>query len=369
MKLISIIVPAYNVEQYLARCLDSILGQTYTNLEILVVDDGSADRTGTIADEYAQKDDRIKVIHQKNRGLSGARNAALEIAKGDYIGYVDGDDFIESTMYAKMLDACESTGSEMAGCAYQKVDEAGNPVAPASVEAPAPVKVAPVSVEAPATVKVVPVSVEAPAPTEPSTNILMSVSEALETYVMDNKAFHMYNSVWSKLFKRELVMNERFPEGRNSEDIVYTGRALAKCNRCVFVNEPLYDYVVNRSGSIMNDREKMAKRRFEDELPFWKEQIEIFREKGHAEIAEKALYQLCRRELFYYMEFRELGMTKAAKKLATLIKDDKEIIESVYQKSFVSKGDRSRIRLFLFAPNLYFLVTTLYNKAIVPLRQ
>ena len=95
MNRISVIVPAYNIENYISKCLDSILAQTYRDLEIITVDDGSSDRTGQILDEYAKKDDRIKVIHQKNKGLSGARNSALKVATGDYIGYVDGDDHIE----------------------------------------------------------------------------------------------------------------------------------------------------------------------------------------------------------------------------------------------------------------------------------
>ena len=97
--LISIIIPVYNVAVYLPRCLDSILAQTYKNLEIILVDDGSKDNSGKVCDEYALKDSRIKVIHQKNQGVSVARNAGLRIAKGDYIGFVDSDDYIETNMY------------------------------------------------------------------------------------------------------------------------------------------------------------------------------------------------------------------------------------------------------------------------------
>lgn len=93
--LISIIVPVYNVEQYLSRCVDSLVNQTYHNIEIILVDDGSPDRSGEICDEYAKKDKRVKVIHQSNGGLSDARNTALDIAKGDYLMFVDSDDWIE----------------------------------------------------------------------------------------------------------------------------------------------------------------------------------------------------------------------------------------------------------------------------------
>lgn len=93
--LISIIVPVYNVENYLCRCVDSLLNQTYHNLEIILVDDGSPDRCGEMCDEYVKKDKRVKVIHQSNGGLSDARNKALDIAKGDYLMFVDSDDWIE----------------------------------------------------------------------------------------------------------------------------------------------------------------------------------------------------------------------------------------------------------------------------------
>lgn len=120
-KLISIIVAAYNIKAYLPRCLDSLIGQSYQKLEIIVVDDGSEDDTGKICDRYAEKDPRIKVIHQENQGLSGARNTGLSIATGDYIGYVDGDDWTEPDMYGAMLKACEEEGAQLAVCSYQKI--------------------------------------------------------------------------------------------------------------------------------------------------------------------------------------------------------------------------------------------------------
>ena len=108
--LISVIVPVYKVEQYLHRCIDSILAQTYTNLEIILVDDGSPDRSGEICDEYATKDSRIRVIHKENGGVSSARNVGLDVSTGDYIAFADPDDYLTSDMYKKMIqvfDDCE----------------------------------------------------------------------------------------------------------------------------------------------------------------------------------------------------------------------------------------------------------------------
>ena len=116
IKKISIIVPIYNVEKYLNRCIDSIINQTYKNLEIILVDDGSPDNCGKICDEYAKKDNRIKVVHKENGGVSSARNAGLDIVTGDYIGFVDGDDYIKFNMYEKLLNSAIKYNSDIAFC-------------------------------------------------------------------------------------------------------------------------------------------------------------------------------------------------------------------------------------------------------------
>lgn len=119
--LISVIIPAYNIEQYIERCLDSVRNQTYKNLEIIIINDGSTDQTGEILDRYKLKDSRIYVIHQKNQGVSAARNKGLEVAKGDYIGFVDGDDVIDFTMYETLVKLLEETEADIAHCGYQMV--------------------------------------------------------------------------------------------------------------------------------------------------------------------------------------------------------------------------------------------------------
>ena len=158
--LISIIVPVYNVEAYLDRCMESILKQTYKRLEIILVDDGSTDSSREKCDAYAKQDSRIKVIHKKNSGLSDARNAGLALATGDYIGYVDSDDWIEPDMYQSLYDACAEHDAELAVCRYfreyQDRTEAGG------------------------TGKVVP----------------LSRDELLKIYISGNDEYVIYNSVW-----------------------------------------------------------------------------------------------------------------------------------------------------------------------------
>ena len=116
--LLSIIVPIYNVEQYIDKCIQSILNQTYQNLEIILVDDGATDRSGSIADSYAAKDKRIKVFHKENGGISDARNYGLDHVTGDYILFVDSDDFIENTMCERLFTIANSTHADMVSCNY-----------------------------------------------------------------------------------------------------------------------------------------------------------------------------------------------------------------------------------------------------------
>ncbi|MDR3314700.1 MAG: glycosyltransferase [Oscillospiraceae bacterium] len=120
--LVSILVPVYNVEPYLAKCLDSILAQTYTSLEIILVDDGSTDASGGICDACAAKDARVRVIHQANQGLSGARNSGLDIAVGEYVMFVDSDDWIDQTMAEKLVAKAEECGSDVVQCGLWDVD-------------------------------------------------------------------------------------------------------------------------------------------------------------------------------------------------------------------------------------------------------
>ncbi len=120
--LISIIVPVYNVEQYLDKCVESIVNQTYTNLEIILVDDGSSDSSPALCDKWEKSDKRVIVIHKHNGGVSSARNAALDVSRGDYIGFVDSDDYLEPDMYENLLDSIKQNKSDVAVCGFKYKD-------------------------------------------------------------------------------------------------------------------------------------------------------------------------------------------------------------------------------------------------------
>lgn len=119
--LISIIIPAYNIENHIEKCLDSLLNQTYKNLDIIIVDDGSSDNTGKIIDDYASEHKNIKVIHKKNSGVSAARNSGIEVANGDYIGFVDGDDTVDEEMFEVLIDNAIKYGADISHCGYKMV--------------------------------------------------------------------------------------------------------------------------------------------------------------------------------------------------------------------------------------------------------
>ena len=122
---ISIIIPAFNIQDYLGNTLDSVLAQSYDNLEIIVVNDGSKDNTGSILDDYAQKDSRIKAIYQENSGVTSARLCGIQAASGAYIGFVDGDDFIEPQMYMRLMENAKRFDADISHCGYQMVFPAG----------------------------------------------------------------------------------------------------------------------------------------------------------------------------------------------------------------------------------------------------
>lgn len=213
--LISIIVPIYKVEDYLDRCIQSILNQSYKNIEIFLVDDGSPDRCGSICDAYALKDSRVKVIHKENGGLSDARNAGLEVANGSLIGFVDSDDLIHPRMYELMLHALASTHSDISICYYIEF----------STETPKHIE-------------------------SPSNYVVMNNIQAMEAL------FSLYGVnftlTWNKLYKAELFEQIRFPKGKTREDEFTTHQLFFESNRIVFLKNHLY-YYFQRSNSIMRE--------------------------------------------------------------------------------------------------------------------
>lgn len=212
--LISIIIPVYKVEKYLEKCIESVLKQTYTNLQIILVDDGSPDNCGKICDEYAKKDPRIEVIHKVNGGLSDARNVGIAKAKGKYIGFVDSDDYIKEDMYEILINLIKEYDADVSICnLYDVID---------------------------------------------GKEYIRNNEDGIQEYsrleilkeVLLDKNIQSY--AWNKLYKKKLFDEIKYPIGKKYEDIGTTFYVFEKCNKIVVTSEPEY-YYLKRSDSLVNN--------------------------------------------------------------------------------------------------------------------
>lgn len=215
--IISVIVPVYNVEEYLPRCVDSILAQTYQNLEVILVDDGTRDASDKICDDYAVKDPRVRVIHKENGGLSSARNAGMDIATGEYFGFVDSDDWIEPDMYAHLLERMQHYDAKMA-CAgrYDVESETGSK-----------------------TVGLCP----------PREELVSGEELVKRIFLWDN----IDSAAWDKLYHRSLFEGIRYPVGKIIEDVPTTYRLALRAGKAVLCDKPFYNYF-HRPGSITTQK-------------------------------------------------------------------------------------------------------------------
>lgn len=214
--LISIIVPIYNVEKYLNRCIESIVNQTYKNLEIILVDDGSPDNCPQICDQWKEKDNRIKVIHKENGGLSDARNVGLDITQGEYIAFVDSDDYIHVKMYETLITVLLEKDCDIVQCDFSKVadgQQVNNELLEYKVKE-------------------------------------YNVKEALYSLINENP---LKQVVWNKLYKKYIFDTLRFEVGKLNEDDFFTYQAFDKCKKICSINVSLYYYLV-RDTSIMGEK-------------------------------------------------------------------------------------------------------------------
>lgn len=211
MKKISVIVPVYNIDSYLQRMLDSLIRQSYTNLEIILIDDGSLDNSGKICDEYAAMDSRIRVVHKDNEGVSVARNLGLELSSGDYIGFVDSDDVIDENMYKKLYDNMVINDCDISVCDYITFSDKVN--------------------------------------FEYRDNIkIYSREQALRDIINDGA---ITNFLWNKLFKKSLFNKVRFPMGKIYEDLYVMPKLIMSSKKVCYDNSKLYGYF-KRNNSYVN---------------------------------------------------------------------------------------------------------------------
>lgn len=214
-ELISVIVPVYKVEKYLPKCIESIINQTYKNLEIILVDDGSPDKCGEICEEYARKDTRIKVIHKENGGLSSARNIGIDKASGKYIAFVDSDDRIHERMYKVLYDNMKNTNADISICnLYYEFEINANEIRKINED-----------------------------------NFVKEYNkiDAIKELLYGKRIF---DYAVNKLYRKEVFENIKYPEGKKMEDLGTTFLIFEKANKIVYDSTPLY-YYLQRESSIL----------------------------------------------------------------------------------------------------------------------
>ena len=190
---------------------------------------------------------------------------------------------------------------------------------------------------------------------------ILSRRRALDAYASEDEETAVCNSVWNKLFRRDIVSDLRFEKGRESEDIVFTTKALLKAEKTAYIRQPLYYYTVDRGTSIMNAH--IGRRRINDEIPFWKEQRELMASAGFKGSADLAYYNFCRHMLYYDLDFRRTpGMEEYAAELEQEMQRQKKDIRALYRNGFIKTGDKARMALFLHSPALYEKAAALYDR-------
>ena len=292
--MISVIIPVYNVERYLRRCLNSVINQTYKDLEIILIDDGSIDSSGKICDEYSNIDERIVVIHKKNHGLSSARNKGLDVAKGKYIGFVDSDDFIHPQMYELLYKAITEKKLDMVSCKTRDTD---------------------------------------------SENVKMEQYNDIEELqkmeivskkdIFDNFSNKYYERIWMtamhKLYKRKIFDDIRFMEGKIYEDEFIFHHIIDKCTNVGIMQTVLYYYYLS-SNSIT--RSKFTKSRF-DIIDATYDRFNFFLEKKVSNEIDywgtKCIGQII--EMWHKVYFEELTYKKYFKKTYIKKLRDKKLLK------------------------------------------
>lgn len=321
MPLISVIVPVYNVEKYLDRCIRSILNQSYSNLEIILVDDGSPDNSSQICDEYSCRDCRIRVIHKENGGLSSARNAGIAVAKGDYIAFVDSDDWIDSQMYLKLMNAIQAQNSDIACCSFSYVYDCDG-----SHEYKYQPYQLPVQEKKIQTVE-------------------------YETYMHD---FSKYTLMFliitvNKLYRRSIFDTIRFAEGKRCEDEIIFHEVLANSRRISVIGDPLYFYYQSKQ-SITRGEDNWINCCFLVEA--LRGRSLFFSNTPYKQSFEQCLGEYLLSVIREWDKLRRFEAARAADELHFF----RHLSKQVEICGRLSKKTRLLIRLFSYAPDILFRI-------------
>ena len=309
--LISVIIPVHNSGAWLRECLDSVRAQSYKNLEILVVDDGSTDDSGKICDEFAALDDRFIVIHQENAGVSAARNLALDRARGEWLGFVDSDDIIDPEMFRRLYDLAMETGSDIAACSFHRFeDEQRDEIFPEGILTP---------------------------------------REALQRLLVDGG---LTPHICNKIYRDTVFEGIRFPIGCLYEDLRIMHLLFQQAGRIAVIEDTLYNYRIHGGSNISSTRGRYARERIESrEL-----RSEDMRGTEFYPEARLRVLNCVRTELLYMLEDNDVDRAF----FRELVEKGRAIFREYGHR--MKPGIRARYFILLYFTNMYWRLNQLKNR-------
>ena len=317
---ISVIIPVYKVEDYLIQCVESILCQTYTNLEVILIDDGSPDNCPDICDRYSEKDSRVIVIHKENGGLSSARNAGLDIATGDIIAFIDSDDWIELDMFERMVNLKIQTGADIVCCDWVRTDGINE---------------------------------------HERTNLNKQYGDILtgKSIVKEMLLGKIGSYVWNSLYNRECWESVRFPVGRVFEDIATTFLAFERAQKVAVMDAPLYNYRINNNVITLSSNPTKYYHFFLG----YKEHFE-HAHKYYPDIEKECSSIAASHAIFMYIH----ACTDGKRELSQYITEIREFIDSNKDKinyEFVPRIKRIALRTYYLSDTLFRFLCFIYYKS------
>ena len=319
MPSLSIIVPVYKVEKYLRKCVDSILAQTFRDFELILVDDGSPDNCGAICDEYATKDDRVKVLHKENGGLSDARNKGLSVATGEYVGFVDSDDYIENDMYETLVNNIKKYDADVSICGFYNCFSGNKyPLC------------------------------------ESKEFMVLNNVQALRT-AMEGLKFSV--TAWDKIYRKDMFEKITFPEGRLAEDAAVIPSILANAKTVVATTEPKYNYV-HRKQSITGSN---FKQRDLDVLYAYQKNYDMISKK-FPDLIDVAEFRLIWANMYLLDKIVSSDTIEYSQEYRKISKDLKKNIFKILKNPIFSFKRKFAMVVFYFSKTLYIRMVIKNNK-------
>ncbi len=326
--MVSIIIPAYNAENTLPCCLDSLLNQTYADYEIIVVDDGSTDKTGRIAEKYADINPKIKVFHKANGGSASARNYGINKSSGSSIAFTDADDIVDSFFLEILMEIQRRTGSQICQCGFRIVKNH-------------------------TTIKV---NTSKTVPEEKGSKTYSNL-DAVRRY-MDYKTYFGTVVLWNKIFDRKLFDEIRFVEGKSTDDEYIMPRLLYSCNSLTVSDIVLYNYVLSDNSQM---RSSNTDKKVYDVIDLSEYQLLFFQETGNQEFIERSMagfYGTIVGQLYYFKKRNKTEEKRLYEKYKTQLRECQKVI---LKSRYVPFRSKALLAVRRYVPGIFYSVRRIYR--------